>query len=794
MTLRLLRRVFTAEVMGLLLVVAALQTLVYGVSSSLRTTDTSSFFYVGLVAALLGFGLGHRRFNGIPVAAGMAALGVIGAWIIGAGLSVPLVTLGRAAAALLPQFVSRLRFDLAVDMQPVLEAWTPIVEASAALWMRLQTWWLGLSRNVTINDALIRNLVWLLILWGVAAWMGWFASRRLAVAALLPGIALLTWVTSYSERRYETLWLMVFVLLLLMGVWSYRNNTARWEKLRVDYSESIPFDVTQAVIVLSMLFASLAFITPSISWRDVRDFFREWNQSSEDEAADLLGIQRPAGSPGGAPTQTPSLPRDHLLDAGVANSEEIVMVIKTGELPPIQSVVMSTGAPRHYWRSVTYDRYMGAGWETTSAPSQNIQPNTPLISGLLSGYKPVHMDVELLQPDGQLYWSGILYAVDAPFTVNWRLRPQSNLFADRTALLQADMFAAQTKATAYKAEVYLPVVTVDEMQKASTEYPDDITEKYLQLPRELPDRVRDLARDLTRGLDTPYDKASAIEQYLRATYPYDLNVPAPPPNQDVADFFLFDLKKGYCDYYATAMVVLLRASGVPARFVSGYAPGSYDAPNAEYVVRELNAHSWVEVYFPEIGWVEFEPTASEPEFVRAQPEELARVIEESQTPTQKFLIRFGLENAIQWIAPSSGVLVAALVYFLLVERWLVLRLSPALAIETLARRMYRRGRALAGDYSRAETAQEFLEKLSQRLAALGMHPRFTGMMTHALNEAETLARLYQSTLFRKASPRKTDAQDAWQIWKRLRWRLFLARALLLMTKQPVEVNTQRLNE
>ena len=794
MMLRFLRRVFTADVMGAILVIVALQTLVYGISASLRTTDTTSFFYASLVAAVIAFGLGRGGFNGIGVSAGMVALGVLGVWIIGAGLALPLVSVVKAAASLLPQVVSYIRSGIPIETAPVAEAWTPIVQMSTALWMRVQTWWMGGSRNVTINDALVRNMVWLLIVWLVSAWLGWFACRRNAITALAPGIALLAFVASYSGRKVETVWLMVFVLLLLMGVWSYRNNMASWEKLRVDFSESIPFDVTQAVVFLSILIASLAFITPSVSWQDVRDFFREREASSENEAAEMLGIQKPAGSPGGASTQKPSLPRDHLLDAGVANSEEIVMLIKTGELPPVPATVTMRPAPRYYWRSVTYDRYMGAGWETTSAPSQPFTPNTPLIPGLLTGYKPLRLDVELVQPDGQLYWSGLLYTVDAPFTVNWRVRPGSSLFANRTALLQADMFAALTKATAYQAQTYLPIVTVDEMRTASTEYPPDIAEKYLQLPRELPDRVRDLAREITRGLDTPYDKASAIERYLRNTYPYDLNVPAPPPNQDVADYFLFDLQKGYCDYYATAMVVLARASGVPARFVSGYSPGSYDAPNAQYVVRELNAHSWVEVYFPEIGWVEFEPTASEPEIERAQPQELAQALEQSRTPAQKFLIRFGLENAIYWLAPLLGISFLLITYFILIEPWLYLRLAPALAIERMARRMYRHGRVLAGERSHAETAHEFLDKLTVRLNTLNEHPRIRKWTVRTRHEAETLTELYQSALFRESSVRRNDSVTAWKAWTRLRWRLLFARILLFMPKKAQDINTKWLSE
>ena len=136
--------------------------------------------------------------------------------------------------------------------------------------------------------------------------------------------------------------------------------------------------------------------------------------------------------------------------------------------------------------------------------------------------------------------------------------------------------------------------------------------KFLTLPDSVPERVLTLARELTANALTPYDRAQAIETYLRTSYPYTLDVPAPPPGRDVADFFLFELEKGYCDYYATAMVVLARAAGLPARFVSGYASGTYDSSNAQYIVTEANAHSWVEIFFTDIGWVEFEPTAGLP--------------------------------------------------------------------------------------------------------------------------------------------------------------------------------------
>jgi len=141
---------------------------------------------------------------------------------------------------------------------------------------------------------------------------------------------------------------------------------------------------------------------------------------------------------------------------------------------------------------------------------------------------------------------------------------------------------------------------------------------YLQLPTTLPPRVRQLAADVTKGAQTYYDKVIALESYLRSTYVYDTeNVGVPKENQDYVDQFLFETKRGYCDNFSSAMVVMARALDIPARWVKGFTQGdtdfSYEATKENefrYIVRNRNAHSWVEVYFPEAGWVAFEPTAT----------------------------------------------------------------------------------------------------------------------------------------------------------------------------------------
>jgi transglutaminase-like putative cysteine protease len=770
MIVRLLRRMVSAETMGLLLVFIALQALTSGISSSLRNTDSRYFFWICLLSALIAFGLGRRNMNGIQASAGMTALGGAGIWILGARLLPPLLDLGSAVLATLYQVRPAIRSQLPVDNTAIKEAWRVVAEASTALSLRIQPWLVSLNGNVTVNDGLVRTMIWILIMWLVAAWMGWFAARRNAIAAFLPSIMLLAAITSYSEYRIETLWLMVFVLLLLMGLWNYRNHTAYWERRRVDYSESIRYDVTQAVLFLSVVIGLAAFITPSVSWRAIRDHLRERNRN---EIAETLGVQQQPIPVKRAPAQKPVLPRDHLLSGGYAQSQQIVMTIRTGELPPVEIPGLTADAPRYYWRSTTYDAYVGAGWVTTSAPSQTYEANTPLIPGLLNGYGTLHLDVEMVQPEKKLHWSGILFSADVPITANWRLRPQSSLFADQSALLEADLFAAlrRSEVRGYQAQSYVPLVSVEELRAASTDYPESIRDRYLWLPASVPERVYQLAGNITRSKPTPYDKAKAIEAYLRH-YPYDLEVPAPPPDQDVADYFLFDLKKGYCDYYATAMVVLARASGLPARFVSGYAPGDYDAANAQYIVRELHAHSWAEVYFPGIGWIEFEPTASQPEIERAAEEGITNA--QPDPTAAQLLNRFRLETLLSWLSSFLVIPLGVVLYFTWMERWLYLRLAPATAVEKTYRRLYRLGRRLAGERTQAETAFEFMQKVIEKIDHIKARSRFTDYLLRAQQDVRLLTGLYQDTLFAQHRINRDDARTAFNTWRHLRLRLLVA--------------------
>jgi len=152
--------------------------------------------------------------------------------------------------------------------------------------------------------------------------------------------------------------------------------------------------------------------------------------------------------------------------------------------------------------------------------------------------------------------------------------------------------------------------TADELAAAGTDYPSWVRDRYLALPITVTPRTMQLAAELAPGNLTPYERAVAIETYLRQTIVYDETVSAPPEGADIVDYVLFERQRGYCEYYASAMAVMLRSVGVPARVVTGYYPGDWDGTQGGYLYLQKNAHAWVEAFFPGYGWIPFEPTAS----------------------------------------------------------------------------------------------------------------------------------------------------------------------------------------
>ncbi|HZP26158.1 MAG TPA: transglutaminase domain-containing protein [Dehalococcoidia bacterium] len=192
-------------------------------------------------------------------------------------------------------------------------------------------------------------------------------------------------------------------------------------------------------------------------------------------------------------------------------------------------------------------------------------------------------------------------------------RPQNILALSKSDPALPDATSARPqqpllKGQSYQVLGFIPNVSSTDLRNAGAAYPDWVQTRYTQLPASLPQRVRDLAQEITATASDPYDATKQIESYLRG-YTINLKPGQTPPGRDTVDYFLFDLKEGYFNYNASAMVVMLRSLGIPARMAVGFVLDNQTTinPDGSFTIRDRNAYAWAEVYFPQYGWIDFNP-------------------------------------------------------------------------------------------------------------------------------------------------------------------------------------------
>lgn len=174
----------------------------------------------------------------------------------------------------------------------------------------------------------------------------------------------------------------------------------------------------------------------------------------------------------------------------------------------------------------------------------------------------------------------------------------------------------------YNISGFIPIVPPEDLREAGDSDPLWVLNQYLQLPDELPERIGSLSADIAATGENRYDKAVLVQDYLRQ-FPIDFNIPDTPPNRDTVDYFLFDSQKGYFDYHASAMTVMLRTLGIPARLAVGFVidEADKDPESGSYSIRDRNSYAWTEVYFPGYGWIAFNPSPDRPEALNPAVEE-----------------------------------------------------------------------------------------------------------------------------------------------------------------------------
>jgi protein-glutamine gamma-glutamyltransferase len=289
----------------------------------------------------------------------------------------------------------------------------------------------------------------------------------------------------------------------------------------------------------------------------------------------------------------------------IEKNTAVVMRIKVDRDPAL--------AENIHWRGIVLTNFDGRRWFTP--PSDEVVLSPDPTGEYLLGRPPAsafhHVSYTVLM---EPIATEAVFVASRPEWLRGRFGPEIAAagFAQRRGYLLVDRTGSLFNPfhnfvrVSYQAASDVPIIPAAQLRAAPATYPDAVTRTYLQLPP-IDSRIKKLADQVTSHARDPYEKATAIELYLKTRYAYTLDLSGPETKDPLANF-LFVRRSGNCEYFAAAMAVMLRAEGVPTRYITGFIQGEYNDIGGDYIIRESDAHAWVEVYFPGYGWITFDPT------------------------------------------------------------------------------------------------------------------------------------------------------------------------------------------
>ena len=749
-----------------------------GLAKLVKGFASNPTFLFALLGTFTGWQLARSRWNAWKSAGITILCGAVVLLLTVGGVVTPLWKLFTAVLA------ARLQLLLGqlVNVNRIVAAWGRLGETVSGLLAHIAGWFQLVRGKSVSSDPLVIGILWGLALWLLAGWAAWMVRRRSSVLpALLPGTAVLAWASYYTNSRQSLFALLLVgaVIVVLQMVQNYDSSRRRWQAAGLE-GVGVESGLVTLGLGLTVVLVIVGALTPSISIKKTAEAVNKMFVTHKNPLAESLGLQPTPNAPSRPGSAGSFITGSHTVGAGQLLPQDLVMSVVVDSYAPIPQAARGPGdtpeSPvRYYWRSQTFDNYNGSGWTTTVNQTAKLNADQPLYPGqetLPENFQTITQHVTRYLQGQAVLVTGELLALDQPATALWR---------------SPDDFAgASTLPSAYTAESQVPLATVETLRQAGMDYPEQIRQYYLQLPDDLPARVRNLALEITQDQTNPYDQATAIETYLRQ-FPYTLDVPAPPAGRDVADFFLFDLKQGYCDYYATTMVVLARAAGIPARLVMGYSRGIYDETSHAFVVRASNAHAWVEVYFPGTGWIEFEPTGNQPAIDRLHNSnapvkvDLPPVVPAAPKPSALPRVRRSLDIPYGWLAAAGIALLLGLLIPL--EGWLLNLQRPDRALDIVQHRLYRLGHRWYLPSAGALTPYEFSDALAARLETLATTPHLSAIVASICWDLDRQTGVYVRSLYAEPPPSRLEIRMAVYAWPRFKRRLWWLR-LRFWRKQP----------
>jgi transglutaminase-like putative cysteine protease len=448
--------------------------------------------------------------------------------------------------------------------------------------------------------------------WIISSWASFTLVRHQNyLGAILPAAIGLIIIHNYDSGVAARLWFLAFfafIALLLLGRLHYLENKQSWRERRIFLSPDNRVDLTSSMAIAAGLVIVIAWTVPA-SLSSVKSAVKTWNrvtrpwqEFTERMENAVSALESPSGGRRGE-----FFGSELALGQGFPLSDMVMFEVEAPDLP------VEEKPPRYYWRGRSYDRFINGQWYTSGTVRDEYSPavtnpfnvNTQQRTSAHFAFNTGKTNFSLLYSPAEPIWvsrPGVTFAIPGDGNkdiVAWHAYP------------------ALRGGETYQVDAILSNPNQQQLQEAGTAYPEWVSQKYLQLPKDFSPRIEELAKEITTGTQTPFEKSIAITNYLRQNIAYSETIPDAPRKKDRLEWVLFDYKQAYCVYYASAEVLMLRSVGVPARMAVGFTQGDRDGNT--YVVRRLNSHAWPEVYFPNIGWVEFEPTAGQAALDRPLP-------------------------------------------------------------------------------------------------------------------------------------------------------------------------------
>ncbi|MGD2147303.1 MAG: transglutaminase-like domain-containing protein [Anaerolineae bacterium] len=460
-----------------------------------------------------------------------------------------------------------------------------------------------------VHDPVLFLFIMAVLSWGLSVYASYCLVRnarpwRIIVPAGLAAV-LIHGADPYEPRRLWYLAAYLLFSLLLLSRLTFLHLRSQWRADDARIPPLIGLDMSYVVVAATVVLILVSWVLPAMA--DVLPVAkRVWDQATNPAEERLDKLFASLERRGATITVSDYYSDEFPLGRGRELSDALVA-----------SVQVPADAPsrlRYYWRARVYDHYGDGQWSTGAmTTTEKVRSGTfASVSPELEGRTTITFAFTSAKPIVTLYAAPQPLWASRSVEVDFAPNPDGSI--DVASLHGAPpLNAGET----YLAGSSVTDATLSELREAGTVYPEWVAERYLAVPDSITPRMRELAAEIASDHENTFDIVAGITRFLRFSITYsEVITDTPPEDQDPLDWFLFDSRVGFCNYYASSQVVLLRSLGIPARLAVGFAEGEHRSGTNTYLVYERNAHAWPEVYFPGFGWVEFEPTASEDPIVR----------------------------------------------------------------------------------------------------------------------------------------------------------------------------------